>query len=75
MPLVEEMKARLNSDVGKTMMRMRSTSVEPVFGQIKHCRGIRHLSRRGLPAAQAEGKLIAATHNLLKLYRTRPATA
>jgi Transposase DDE domain len=75
MPGVEEMKARLNSDVGKTMMRIRSISVEPVFGQIKHCRGIRQLSRRGLPAAQPEWKLIAATHNLLKLYRTRPATA
>jgi transposase len=72
-PLVEQMKARLKTDIGKTMMRMRSTSVEPVFGQIKHCRGIRQLSRRGLAAAQADWKLIAATHNLLKLYRARPA--
>jgi transposase len=68
-PLVELMKARLKTDLGKTMMRMRSTSVEPAFGQIKHGRGVRQLSRRGLVAAQAEWKLIAATHNLLKLHR------
>ncbi|TCK21393.1 transposase [Pseudonocardia endophytica] len=67
--LVEQMTARLKTDTGKKMMRMRSTSVEPVFGQIKHGRGIRQLSRRGLVAARAEWKLIAATHNLLKLYR------
>lgn len=74
-PLVDEMKTRLKTDTGKKMMRMRSTSVEPVFGQIKHCRGIRQLSRRGLLAAQAEWKLIAASHNLLKLYRAQPASS
>jgi transposase len=74
-PLVEQMQARLATDTGKTVMRMRSTSVEAVFGQIKHCRGIRQISRRGLPAAQVEWKLIAATHNLLKLYRARTATS
>ena len=51
------------------MMRMRSCSVEPLFGQTKHARGIRRFTRRGLPAVQAEWKLIAATSNLLKLYR------
>lgn len=66
--LVDQMKARLKTDTGKKMMRMRSTSVEAVFGQIKHTRGIRQLSRRGLSAARTEWKLIAATHNLLKLY-------
>ncbi len=73
--LVDQMTARLETDTGKTMMRMRSTSVEAVFGQIKHGRGIRQLARRGLSAAQAEWKLIAATHNLLKLYRATTTTA
>jgi hypothetical protein len=63
------MKARLSTETGKQMLRMRSTNVEPIFGQIKHGRRVRQLSRRGLPAAQAEWKLIAATHNLLKLHR------
>jgi transposase len=67
--LVESMQRRLDTKTGKRMMRMRSCSVEPVFGQTKHARGIRRFARRGLPAVQAEWKLIAATSNLLKLYR------
>jgi hypothetical protein len=71
--LIEQMKARLTTDTGKKLMRMRCTSVEPVFGQTKHTRGIRHFSRRGLPAARLEWKLIAATHNLIKLHRAQHA--
>ena len=51
------------------MMRARRTSVEPFFGQIKEARGARRFARRGLPAAQAEWKLLCGTNNLLKLWR------
>ncbi len=67
--LVAAMQQRLATDTGKRMMRLRATTVEPLFGQTKHARGIRRFTRRGLAAAQAEWKLIAATSNLLKLYR------
>jgi hypothetical protein len=43
--------------------------VEPVFGQIKANRGIERFKRRGLAAARSEWRLVAATHNLLKLHR------
>jgi Transposase DDE domain len=43
--------------------------IEPVFGQIKHARGIRGFMRRGKAAVDSEWKLICGTHNLLKLYR------
>jgi hypothetical protein len=46
---------------------------EPVIGQTKHGRGIRHFSRRGPGAVSAEWKLIAATDNPLKLHRARCA--
>jgi hypothetical protein len=69
------MQQRLASDIGKRMMRLRATTVEPLFGQTKHARGIRRFTRRGLPAAQAEWKLIAATSNLLKLYRAHALPA
>lgn len=42
--------------------------MEPVFGQIKHARGFRQFSLRGLPAVQAEWLLVCTVHNLLKLY-------
>jgi transposase len=73
--LVEAMKARLATETGKTMMRIRRTSVEPVFAHTKDIRGIRGFTRRSLSAAQAEWQLIAGTHNLLKLYRARVVPA
>ena len=67
--LVAAMQQRLATDTGRRMMCLRGTTVEPLFGQTKHARGIRRFNRRGLPAAQTEWKLIAATSNLLMLNR------
>jgi hypothetical protein len=49
--------------------------VEPVFAQIKTNRRIDRFKRRGLAAARSEWRLIAATHNLLKLHRHALQTA
>ena len=62
------------TDDGDALYRRRKQIVEPVFGHIKYVRGIDRLARRGLRACQAEWQLIAASHNLLKLYRA-PTTA
>jgi len=64
----------LATDDGRRRYRRRQQIVEPVFAHIKHLRGITRFARRGHAAVQAEWQLIAATHNLLKLYR-HPATA
>ena len=63
------MTAKLATPRGHRLYKKRSASVEPVFGQTKHNRGIRRFSRRGLAAVDSEWKLVAATHNLLKLWR------
>jgi hypothetical protein len=47
----------------------RKATVEPVFGEIRACRGIRQLSFRGLFKNRCEWLLICATHNLVKLWR------
>lgn len=65
------MAAKLDTTQGRSTYRKRAASIEPVFAQVKHNRGIRSLSRRGLAAADSEWKLICATHNLLKLHRRR----
>jgi hypothetical protein len=49
--------------------------VEPVFGQIKSNRRIGRFKRRGRAAARSEWRLIATTHNLLKLHRHALAAA
>jgi Transposase DDE domain len=43
-------------------------SVEPVYGQIKYNRRTDRFMRRGRAAAQSEWRLVAATHNILKLH-------
>jgi len=68
-PLTTTMIAKLDTPRGRKTYKKRAPSIEPVFAQIKHNRGIRTISRRGLAAADSEWKLICATHNLLKVYR------
>ncbi len=73
----EKMRQRLKTETGQALYKMRKAIVEPVFGQIKAARGIRHFLLRGFVKAGAEWKLICATHNLLKLFRSgyRPQMA
>lgn len=67
--LVDRMDRKVSTKNGNALYRRRQHIIEPVFGQIKHARGIRGFSRRGKAAADSEWKLICGTHNLLKLYR------
>jgi hypothetical protein len=50
--------------------------IEPVFGDVKFDRRIDRFRRRGRSACRSEWRLIAATHNLLRLHaHTMAATA
>jgi hypothetical protein len=66
----ERMERRLLISRGRRLYKMRSWMVEPVFGQIKEGQGFQRFSRRGKKAAQSEWKFQAASHNLLKLWRS-----
>ena len=65
----KSMRAKLQTQKGHDVYRMRKAIVEPVFGQIKEVRGLRAFLLRGLDAARAEWRIICLTHNLLKLYK------
>ena len=65
----------LSQPEGKALYRRRQQIVEPVFANTKFIRRADRFLRRGLAACQAEWQLIAATHNLLKLWRAGLATA
>lgn len=73
--LTTTMITKLDTPRGQRLYKKRAATIEPVFAQIKHNRGIRTLSRRGLAAVDSEWKLITATHNLLKLWRITPTPA
>jgi transposase len=74
-PQADRINKILATQPGQRLYRQRASIVEPVFAHIKHTRGITRLHRRGLRAAEHEWKLIAATHNLLKLFRYQPQAA
>ena len=69
------MRRVLATERGEELYARRLGMVEPVFGQIKANRRIGRFKRRGRAAARSEWRLIAATHNLLKLHRHTWATA
>jgi hypothetical protein len=65
----DTMRHRLKTQTGAETYAQRSPTVEPVFGDLKHNRGITTFQRRGQPAANSEWNLIHATGNLHTLYR------
>ena len=75
--LYDFMRAVLARPDGQALYRRRQAIIEPVFAHTKICRRADRFQRRGLPACRAEWRLLATTHNLLKLYRRglTPATA
>ncbi len=65
----QRIEAVLSQPEGQALYRRRQQIVEPVFAHTKCIRRTDRFLRRGLAACQAEWQLIAATHNLLKLWR------
>jgi transposase len=69
------MRRVIATEAGGALYSKRQCMVEPVFAQIKTNRRIDRFKRRGRAAARSEWRLIAATHNLLKLHRHHSAAA
>jgi hypothetical protein len=67
----QRMRAILTTEAGQASYRLRKTTVEPVFGQIKEVRGIRRFRLRGKDLVSGEWKFICMTHNLRKLHLHR----
>ncbi len=69
----QRMARKLRTKRGRETYSKRKWMVEPVFGQIKACRGFRQFLLRGLQQMQGEWSLLCLTNNLLKLFRAQPA--
>jgi len=65
----ERMKRKLLTRKGRRLYARRKCIAEPPIGQIKHVQGFRQFSLRGYTKARAEWFLVAASHNLRKLFR------
>ncbi len=64
------MRHNVRTQEGREQYARRKAVVEPVFGQIKDCRGYRRFLLRELDGVAGEWSLLCIVHNLLKLFRT-----
>jgi len=74
-PWTSAMRTKLKRAGHRSRYRLRKQTVEPVFGQMKECRGFRRFLLRGLAKVRGEWSLACIAHNLLKLFKASPATA
>jgi transposase len=68
LPFIDRVRRRLRTKRGRATYGLRKQIVEPVFGQIKHGRGLRQFLLRGLDKVGGEWSLWCTGHNLLKLW-------
>jgi hypothetical protein len=68
-PAVDKMDRKVSRKADGALCKDREQIIAPIFGRIKHARGIRGFMRRARDAADVAWKLIAGIHNVLKLYR------
>ncbi len=71
----QRMERKLATKRGRSLYGLRARSVEPVFAQIKEGRRVSRFRRRGLGPVSTEWRLLATTHNLLKLWRRQSIAA
>lgn len=72
---LEEMAYRLKTPQGRARYGRRKSSVEPVFGQIKHVLGFRQFMLRGFDRIQGEWCLVTMAYNLRRLFQLRGGRA
>ena len=68
---IEKMKHRLKTQEGKEIYAQRKSTVEPVFGIIKHIMGFRQFMLRGFEKAKGEWNLMCIAYNLKRLHIMR----
>jgi len=66
----DRMRRKLSTVKGRKIYAKRKEVVEPVFGQIKECRGLRQFLLRGVERVSPEWDIWCLTHNILKLFRS-----
>ncbi len=62
------MDKKLRRPVGRYVYGFRKRIIEPIFGQMKQCRGFSRFLLRGLQKVKGEFGMWCSAHNILKLY-------
>ncbi len=64
---VEQMKAKIDSDLGRRMITRRFATVEPVFGNLRGNKRLDRFTLRGKTKVDGQWKLYCLMHNIEKL--------
>lgn len=67
----ERMRERIDTDEGRQRYGQRLGVVEPVFGNIRHNKGLNRFTLRGQTKVDGQWKLFALVHNIEKLAKYR----
>lgn len=65
---ISKMKHKLKTDRGRELYAKRKSTVEPVFGIIKHVMGFRQFLLRGLEAVTGEWTLVSMAWNIKRMF-------
>jgi hypothetical protein len=74
-PVLLAMAEKLKTKEGRALYRRRASTVEPVFGIIKHVLGFRQFLMRGLNHVAGEWNLVCLAYNLKRLHRLRQSSS
>lgn len=66
-PVLERMRKRMKTALGKAAMAIRRSTVEPVIGILKEQLGFRQFSLRGMEKVRGEFLLLCGAYNLKKI--------
>lgn len=68
-PALIEMREKLKTEAGKAIYKLRSQTVETVFGIIKEVIGFRSFRLRGLEKMRGEWELVCLAYNCKRLHK------
>lgn len=69
----QRMRERIDSPKGREQYGRRFATVEPVFGNVRHNKGLDRFTLRGQTKVDGQWKLFALVHNIEKLMNYRKA--
>lgn len=65
---IDKMRNKLKTLDGRKVYALRKSTVEPVFGIVKHILGFRQFSLRGLEAVSGEWTLVSIAWNIKQMF-------
>jgi len=65
----EKMKRKVDSTQGQLIYRQRLATVEPVFGHLRHAKGLHRFTLRGKQKVNGQWQLYCTVHNLFKIHQ------